>query len=201
MRYLKDAYIRFVLVLTLIILSGMFAVYRHNSKGPQSAESAIRFAGEFVVKKVIDGDTLILSSGDTVRLIGVDTPELHHPEVPVQRFASEAMEFSRKFAEGFVCRVEVEGSDNRDKYGRLLAYIRINGRLLNSELIRLGYGYAYRRFAFEKSEEFARLEAAARKSGYGLWNTSLRDGRIANIIASYESLNLEGKEKFDTELA
>src|SRR5262245_12563409 len=51
-----------------------------------------------VVKRVVDGDTLILGNNEWVRLIGVDTPETKHPNKPVERFGKEASAFTKRMA-------------------------------------------------------------------------------------------------------
>jgi endonuclease YncB( thermonuclease family) len=153
--------------------------------------------GPFRVTRVLDGDTIVLDNGETVRLIGVDAPEIHHPEIPVQRFGEEAAEFLRRFAEGFECTLEYEPGDIRDQYGRLLAYVFIGDRLANAEMIRRGYAYAYTCFPFRRQTEFIALEREARERQYGLWHLSLKDGRIANLVNRYESLSIEGRKKLD----
>jgi len=123
----------------------------------------------FQVTRVIDGDTLLLSDGDKVRLIGVDTPELYHPLKPVQYFAREASEFTREMVEGRQVRLEYD-CRKRDKYGRLLAYVYLeDGTLLNAEIIRQGYGFAYTKYPFRYLEEFRQNEREARENGRGLW--------------------------------
>ena len=121
------------------------------------------------VARVIDGDTLLLSNGERVRLIGVDTPELHHPLKPVQYFAREASEFTREMTEGKQVRLEYDWQ-NRDRYGRLLAYVYLqDGTFLNAEIIRQGYGFAYTKYPFRYREEFRQYEREARENGRGLW--------------------------------
>lgn len=166
-----------------------------SSNQPQT--NAYPSSGPFRVSRVIDGDTLILDSGETVRLIGVDAPETKHPEIPVQRFGEESTEFVRRMAEGFECTLGYETNNLRDAYGRLLAYVYIDDRMVNAEIIRRGYGYAYTRFPCAYQDQFVRLEREAREKQYGLWHLSLRDGRIANLINRYESMNLEGRKKLD----
>ena len=81
------------------------------------------FARDLVtVRRVIDGDTFVLYSGEKVRLIGVDTPETKHPQKPVQYFAKEASEFTRRMIEGKTILLEYDGKRS-DRYGRLLAYV------------------------------------------------------------------------------
>ena len=65
--------------------------------------------GDFeVVERVVDGDTLLLASGERVRLIGVDTPETKHPKKPVERFGKEASDFTRQMVEGKRVRLEFD---------------------------------------------------------------------------------------------
>ncbi len=105
------------------------------------------------VARVVDGDTLKVALGgqlETVRLIGVDTPETVHPNKPVEFFGKEASGFTRQVADGKVVRLEADpqGTD-RDKYGRLMRYVFLpDGRHLNAESIAQGYGHAYTRFPF-----------------------------------------------------
>ena len=132
--------------------------------------SALLNAQDLVkVKRVIDGDTLLLTNGEKVRLIGVDTPETKHPQKPVQRFGREAYLFTRELVEGKEVRLEFDWQ-RRDKYGRLLAYVYLtDGTFLNAEIIIQGYGFAYTRFPFKYLEEFRKYEREARENGKGLW--------------------------------
>ena len=156
--------------------------------------------GPHVVTRVLDGDTVKLDNGETVRLIGVDAPELHHPELPVQRFGQEAADFMKRLVEGFEVTLELEPEDTVDKYGRTLAYIWKGDKLANEEIIRRGYAYAYTRFEFRRRDEFLALEKEARHAQYGLWHLALRDGRIANLVTRYDKLSLEGRRRFDEAL-
>src|SRR5262245_14463964 len=59
-----------------------------------------QYSGDQVlVERVVDGDTLVIAGGDRVRLIGVDTPETHHPTKAAQPFGQEAFAFTRRMAE------------------------------------------------------------------------------------------------------
>ena len=131
--------------------------------------------GDFdVVERVVDGDTLLLQSGERVRLIGVDTPEIKHPKKPVQYFGNEASAFTRRVVEGKRVRLEFDHGnavrEHKDRYGRTLAYVFLeDGTLLNAEIIKQGYGHAYTQFPFSRMEEFRRLEREAREEERGLW--------------------------------
>ncbi|MGB9907272.1 MAG: thermonuclease family protein [Candidatus Saccharicenans sp.] len=121
------------------------------------------------VLRVIDGDSLEVERVGEVRLIGVDTPELYHPLKPVQYYAREASEFVRSLVGR--SRVRLEYDEERfDKYGRTLAYVYLeDGRSLNEEIIKNGYGFALLRFPFKHLVRYKQLEARARAEGLGLW--------------------------------
>src|SRR5437870_6765435 len=138
------------------------------------ADQAITQGDFDVVDRVVDGDTLLLQSGERVRLIGVDTPETKHPSKPVQYFGKEATAFTRRMVEGKRVRLEFDQGNvvrgHKDRYGRTLAYVFLeDGTLLNAEIIKQGYGHAYTQFPFSRMEEFRRLERKAREEQRGLW--------------------------------
>lgn len=139
-----------------------------------------------ICTKVFDGDSIRLRIEDsrsgvekskiqnqqseiTVRLIGVDTPEMSHPLKPVQYFAKEASDFTTKTVLNKKVRLEFD-LQKEDKYGRLLAYVFLpDGRMLNAEIIKQGFGFAYTRFPFRYLDEFRKYERDARAKGLGLW--------------------------------
>jgi len=135
-------------------------------------------AGWYEVVRVVDGDTLVVapnpfpqsSSGDRIRLLGVNTPESVHPTKPVERFGLEAAAFTRWLCEGRRVRLEFEPGNTQDRYGRTVAYVFLeDDTLVNAEIIRQGFGYAYTRYPFARMEEFRALEAKARAARRGLW--------------------------------
>ena len=142
-----------------------------SGKGGSTAE----MSGE--VTSTTDGDTITVSGVGPVRLIGVDTPEEFHPTKPVQFMARQASEFTRKAVLGKRVTLEFE-DERRDKYDRTLAYVTLpDGRMLNAELIRTGYAFAYLKFPFKRKNQFVALEAEAKKAGRGVW----RDGGLAEV--------------------
>jgi endonuclease YncB( thermonuclease family) len=78
------------------------------------------------VKKVMDGDTLLLTNGKYVRLIGVDTPETKHPQKPVKYFGKEAFQFIKDMVEGKEVRLEYDQT-RRDRYNRILGLCLSHG--------------------------------------------------------------------------
>lgn len=132
--------------------------------------------GYYRVTEAEDGDTISVDmSGKTerVRFIGVDTPETHDPRKPVQCFGQAASNFTKQLLGDQPVRLVTDDlSGNRDRYDRLLRYIYLpDGRLLQEEIIRAGYGFAYTSFPFSKSELFKQLETEAHQQGRGLWGS------------------------------
>jgi micrococcal nuclease len=126
------------------------------------------------VIRAVDGDTLevALPGGgrEDVRLIGIDTPETVKPDTPVQCFGPRASAFTHRLADGRRARL-VLGAERRDVYGRLLAYVWIGERSLNSALVRRGLA---RTLTIPPNDRFAahfeRLAIGAARAGRGLWS-------------------------------
>jgi len=126
------------------------------------------------VVRVVDGDTLKIKFNEkeeTVRLLLVDTPESVHPSKPVQPYGVEASNFAKKKLTGKTVDVEL-GIGERDKYGRLLAYIYVDGKMFNETLLETGYArvaYVYgsnTRYV----DEFRAIQDKARKKEIGIWS-------------------------------
>ena len=147
--------------------------------------------------KVIDGDTILLVGDESIRLIGVDSPESKDRDAPVEYFAEEAFQFTRKLVEGKKVRLEYD-FDRIDSYGRTLAYVYLeDGTFLNAEIIKQGYGYAYKRFPFKYLKEFELNEKEAKANNRGIWariptNTSFPPGKtVVYITRSGKSYHRE----------
>jgi micrococcal nuclease len=158
-------------VTTRIILglSFAFVIACHSTLGQRThASDPIQTLP--VVTRVIDGDTMVVEG--TGRLMGADTPETVDPRQPVQYFGKEASDFTRQLATEKRVRLEFDQDQDRtDRYGRTLAYVYLQPEdlLLNAEIIRQGYGFAYTQFPFRMMAEFRALEREAREAGRGLW--------------------------------
>jgi micrococcal nuclease len=130
--------------------------------------------GMWYVAKAVDGDTLNVEMGsqkETVRLIGIDTPETHDPRKPVQCFGEAAAAHTKNLLEGKFVRLEPDPTNtDRDKYKRLLRYVYLpDGTLINQQLIADGYAFAYVIFPYTKMDEFKTAQAEARAASRGLW--------------------------------
>src|SRR4030042_4772105 len=71
--------------------------FKNEGQLPIKDNMSLSSKGPFRLTRVLDGDTIVLDNGETVRLIGVDAPETHHPELPVQRFGEESAGFLGRF--------------------------------------------------------------------------------------------------------
>lgn len=80
--------------------------------------------GIIYAKRVIDGDTIEISTGEIVRYIGINTPEMSGKNKLIQCFAVEAFQANKALVEGKVVTLEKDISD-KDKYGRLLRYVYV----------------------------------------------------------------------------
>ncbi len=126
------------------------------------------------VVRVIDGDTIqvccVFGDRVTVRYIGVDTPETHHPMRGVERYGMEAAEANRKLVDGKTVRLEFD-VEQRDRYGRLLAYVFLDdGTFVNAWLVENGYAMVMTFPPNVKYQElFLKLQREAREAGRGLW--------------------------------
>ena len=132
-------------------------------------------SGSGRVIRVVDGDTIkvALPSGEErVRYIGVDAPESVKPDAPVECFAKRASALNERLVAGERVKL-VRDVEERDRFGRLLAYVyrARDGLFVNAELVRRGYATVATfppNVAHER--EFRRLANRARLSGRGLWS-------------------------------
>lgn len=128
------------------------------------------------IVKNVDGDTINISLNgkiEKVRMLCVDTPETHHPRLGVQPFGPEASAYTQKILPvGTKVEIEPGIGDGRDKYGRLLAYIYVNGKMFNEMLLeqglaRVAYIYAPNT---QYVDEFYAIQKKAQKKGVGIWS-------------------------------
>lgn len=133
--------------------------------------------GQYAIDHYIDGDTIAVNMNgkvEEVRFIGIDTPETHKPNTPVQCYGPAAAAHTQaaiKAGGGHVRLASDPLSTNRDRYDRLLRYVYLpDGTNLNELNVQQGYAFYYPYFPFSKSTEFKADEDAAIKAKKGLWN-------------------------------
>ncbi len=156
------------LVITVIGLS-------YNKQPPPEVLGTVA-PGYYRVEHFDDGDTITINMQgklEKIRFVGVDTPETQDPRKPVQCFGQAASAFTKNLIGSDPVRLESdELSSNRDRYKRLLRYVYIpDGRLVQAEILKQGYGFAYLSFPFTKSEEFRNYGEQARTEKKGLWSS------------------------------
>ena len=129
---------------------------------------------EIVVNRVIDGDTVELSTGERVRYIGIDTPEIDYENGQNDCYAIKAKEVNKKLVEKKQVILEKDVS-NKDKYDRLLRYIYVennqnNKIFVNEFLIKNGYAtLATYPPDVKYVEKFKKAQSWARENNMGLW--------------------------------
>lgn len=138
--------------------------------GPETLEEGVH-----KVRRVVDGDTLLLESGARVRLEGVDTPETVREDYPVEPWGPEASQFTKNFVRDAGGRVRLSfGNERVDDYGRFLAFVWDEDRLLNEELVRAGLARAQLqwRYSTAMKRRFRLAENAAKREGLGIWSNA-----------------------------
>lgn len=127
----------------------------------------------YLVKRTVDGDTLLLEDRTRVRLIGVNTPEIAHDDVPPQPFGEEAARWLAETVTGKEVRLEFD-LERYDRYGRTLAFVYLDDVLLNEEIIRQGFSRAQLQYNYSArmKKRFQAAEEEARAANRGIWSQS-----------------------------
>jgi len=186
-------YLKVVLFLAAAVLfSGSFSYSADWDKQYHSKED-VKFKipigrsydyTNILVKRVVDGDTLVLENGERVRLIGIDTPELHESNKlqrdaarskqdvnTIKEMGQAAYEFTKKLVEGKKVSLEFD-VEKYDRYDRLLAYVYLNkdNTFVNAEIVKQGYASLMTYPPNVKYVDlFTKLYREARQNQRGLW--------------------------------
>jgi endonuclease YncB( thermonuclease family) len=159
-----------VLGIALLIISSKTNWLDQTTQTAQQNQPGLYSVNEFV-----DGDTIRVNMNgaiETVRFIGMDTPETHKPNTPVQCYGPQAAAYTKQIIGNNAVRLESDPlNTNRDRYGRLLRYVYLpDGTLVETKLINEGYAFAYTLFPFSKKAEFSASQETAKQTGKGLWS-------------------------------
>lgn len=137
------------------------------------------------VVRVIDGDTIVVNvegKTETVRALGMNTPETVDPRKPVECFGPEASSEAKNLLENKKVRLETDPSQSIfDKYDRLLAYIySSDGIFFDEYMIEKGFAfeYTYQGLAYKYQKDFIEKEASARALNLGLWAGNTCGGKL-----------------------
>jgi micrococcal nuclease len=159
------------IALSLAIALALSAYLSHRS-APQPAKE---LEGQTVeVVRVVDGDTIVIRTAggqqEHVRLRGIDAPELARDDRPAHFWGPESTNYLKKRLDRQRVILQIDGTETRDKYGRLLAFVyHPENNCVNLDLVRDGQAYADRRFTSFMRSQLEQAETEARKRGRGLW--------------------------------
>ncbi len=179
-RDLTHSVVGYLIVIGVIVLAVFLILFFQNlGKDKGNAGKHAELIQKDILYRVIevlDGDTFVANvNGNpvTVRLIGIDTPEVVDPRKPVQCYGVEASAKAKELLSGKDVYIEKEASKgNYDKYGRVLAYARFSDNTsYNEYMIKNGYAreYTFNKEKYKYQEEFNDAEAIAKKGKLGLW--------------------------------
>lgn len=166
------------------------AVDRTGESAPVGTRVSKVPAVLFPVVAIVDGDTIKVSIDgkvETLRLIGIDTPETKDPRKPVQCFGKDASAKAAELLSGHQVRLEGDPTQgDRDKYGRLLRYLwREDGLFFNEWMLRNGYAHEYTYdLPYMHQARFNAAERYASENNLGLWNQAACAGDTNEAIAS-----------------
>jgi len=152
-------------IAAIIVVGTLVKSLRAPGKPAASSDSAL-----FFCTRVLDGDTIIVKPYGSVRLIGIDAPEMNYEIGLPEPYAQEAKEFARRLVLDKWVRLEYD-RERRDSYGRLLAYVYAGERFVNAEIVKAGLARAYIiRPNTKYARLFIQLEREARRRGLGIWS-------------------------------
>lgn len=147
--------------------------YELNENEQTIDSTTLDESDSYDVIRVVDGDTFVIEyegKQEKVRLIGIDTPESVHPDKEKNtEFGNEVSNYSKKMLVGKEVLLEFD-VEKRDKYGRLLAYVYLDGQMYNKILLEKGYAkIATYPPNVKYVEDFTKLQKEARENKQGLW--------------------------------
>ncbi len=136
---------------------------------PSAPEELVR------VKRVYDGDTILLEDGRKVRYLGINAPEFQEPFYLKAKRSNESLVLEREI------RLEFD-QERTDSYGRVLAYVYAGNEMVNARLVQEGLAHAFFIGPNRKHHAlFLRLQAEARQRRVGIWSGRVRDLKITAV--------------------
>lgn len=159
-----------LIILVLLILTSYFI-------------SDLRGSDEFIVKSVIDGDSIVLNDDEStnIRYLGIDTPEVLTYGSPGDPLSQEAKRLNESLIDRGKIRLEFD-AERYDDYGRTLAYVFVNNIFVNEEIVKNGYARALIINPNNKyADRILKAQEEARKEKRGIW------GDLSNINSPIEN--------------
>ncbi|PIS20947.1 hypothetical protein COT52_01135 [candidate division WWE3 bacterium CG08_land_8_20_14_0_20_43_13] len=137
-----------------------------ENTGKYQTQNISYFPKDGKVERIVDGDTVVLHNGTIVRYVGITSPETGEP------FEEEATEANRKLVEGKTVKLEYDNY-KADKFGRILAYLVVDGKNVSVEMARLGMAsvviYQHKK-PFIYQEQLLKAQEEAKKDKRGFWS-------------------------------
>jgi micrococcal nuclease len=144
--------------------------------------SQLVFAQKVKVTRVVDGDTYVIETGEKVRMIGIDAPEMSTD------FGNDAKEHLKTLIEGKTIELQPDKkTGDKDRYNRLLRYAILNGEDINLRMVCDGFAIAYTKFKFSKAESYTSCQINAEGSDLGMWLTYDEDDLYGKSPAKKKS--------------
>jgi len=200
--------IRYAISLIAFLITSIIIAFSRHINFP--AQFDLNRHNNYVVSRVIDGDTIELSNGESVRYIGIDTPEIRKRKGSAwvydpMPYAEEAKAFNKSFVEGRSVRLEFD-AQKKDKYRRLLAYAYLGDKMVNLEMVREGYAMIYTYPPNVKyAQRFLEAQKEARVNKRGLWaeldseSAIISPGQAKQNIGKVRVVEAEVKDTYLTE--
>jgi micrococcal nuclease len=149
------------------------------------------------VTRIVDGDTIYAMIGnrmEAIRYIGINTPEVYHQAIGYLPGGAAATDANHRLVDGRWVTLTFD-TQPRDRHGRLLAYVWLDGQLVNAQLVHLGIARATPLLPNVRYWPYlADLERAAREAGRGVWAKSAGGPVVARAIR----FKTEANEHTDT---
>lgn len=127
------------------------------------------------IVETVDGDTIkVWKNGkiETVRYLLIDTPESKNPNMCVQPYAREASLRNRELVKSGMLTLEFEQENIKDSYGRLLAYVYVDGKSVQGTLLKEGYARMayFMNPPYKYLEQYRKEENQAKREKINIWS-------------------------------
>lgn len=168
----------------VVVVGALAVLLRSQLLDDAPAQPEVLDEGVHQVRRVVDGDTLLLETGARIRLQGIDTPETVREGFAVEPWGPEAGQFTKDFVRRADARVRLTfGEERIDRHDRFLAFVWNGDVLLNEELVRAGLARARLdyRYSSVMKRRLAQAQEEAQRAGRGIWSNDggPRDSEIA----------------------
>jgi len=151
-------------------------------------------ADQVYIEQVIDGDTVKTAAGDSIRLLGIDTPEINWENNSFEFYAEEARNFTTEKLLDKNVLLEFD-QEKEDHYGRILAYIYLDGDNFNQRLLEEGYASLMIVNPNDKyKEQFKSAVEMAREERKGIWSQVLQAEKSYPVISYQKAEEFIGQQ-------